>query len=155
LQASATRRPTSAWAVLAAWMHRPDKPICGTTQTCVACGPVSLRCRRLRDQELHITSVHDRRLVRECVGDSDCKTSAIPACDTANKCVSACSRATARTRLHRSATRRRALRAVPRQQRLLRDQRRSAPQTMPCMRQGSECTNISPAGVCGLDGRVG
>ena len=66
----------------------PSKPICGTTEICVACGsqlaPVD-SCAT-KSSTMPVCKAAAGTCV-ECGGDSDCKTSTIPACDTANKCV--------------------------------------------------------------------
>jgi hypothetical protein len=66
----------------------PSKPICGTTQTCVACGSqlAPIDGCATKNATLPVCKAAAGTCV-ECGGDSDCKTSTIPACDTANKCV--------------------------------------------------------------------
>jgi hypothetical protein len=132
----------------------PSKPICGTTQACVACDSQlapSGSCAT-KNSALPVCKAAAGACV-ECGGDSDCKTSTIPACDTANKCVecvqsSHCKNASAPV----------CDSAAEHCVQCLKDSDCSGTtpictnkQCRACAKD-SECINISPAGVCGLDG---
>jgi hypothetical protein len=132
----------------------PSKPICGTSETCVACGSqlASVDGCAIKNAVLPVCKATAGTCV-ECGGDSDCKTSTIPACDTANKCVecvqsSHCKNASAPVC---DTTAEHCVQCLANS-----DCSGTTPictnkQCRACAKD-SECTNISPAGVCGLDG---